>query len=259
MRNFLTVLAISIVAIGCNRGDAEYDWQMDDRAVRVVCNFEGKEWNALVDNPQNGGPLLYSGNGYSWHDTASDLASELPDPLGDKKFWGGGVALSSYFTTDYTTACTPDEQLTVLTETARSGKNCVVCYNGFGDTRSYIYFKDEPRYIESAWVAHTSYSYAMAKDGLLGTFPVPALTNESIWIVATGYTLDEQGNEIEGESVKFYLYKDGKRAFENWREWDLAPLGKIKCLKFDMRWNGVGEFSHPAYFALDDITVVYIK
>ena len=31
---------------------------------------------------------------------------------------------------------------------------------------------------------------------------------------------------------------------------------KVSKVKFDVQWNGNGEFPHPAYFALDDISVV---
>jgi len=44
-----------------------------------------------------------------------------------------------------------------------------------------------------------------------------------------------------------------------WKKWDLSSLGKVNKVKFDVQWNGEGgadNFMHPAYFALDDITVV---
>ena len=100
----------------------------------------------------------------------------------------------------------------------------------------------------------------MATDGMLGTLPIPALTaKDSIWIVATGYTLDHEGNEVESSSTKFYLYENGAISFNGWRLWDLSSLGKVKKVRFDVQWNGNGEFCHPGYFALDDITAVYIK
>lgn len=261
MRKLFLLIAVALLASACNNGNDD-NWQTNKRAVRVVCDFEGAQWDSLVDTPQEGGDLLYSGAGYGWHDEASDLASELTNYFGDNKFWSGGIALSSYLSTDYTTAATSHEQLTVFAEKMHSGKNCIVCYgnkNSYGDCRPYIYFKNEPRYIESAWVARTTYSHAMATDGMTGTFPIPALKDESVWIVATGFTLDSEGNEVEGTSLKYYLYEGGRPAFDGWREWNLAPLGKVKRVVFDMQWSGEGEFSHPTYFALDDITAVYIK
>lgn len=76
---------------------------------------------------------------------------------------------------------------------------------------------------------------------------------------ATGYTLDSEGKDVEGSSLDLYLFEEGKLAFTEWREWDLSPLGKVDKVKFDVQWNGEGgadKFLHPAYFALDDITVV---
>ncbi|MBR4849893.1 MAG: DUF4465 domain-containing protein [Alistipes sp.] len=250
MKRLFWVALLGVVFIACSNAD-------DNRGESVTLDFEGEYWDSLVDNPQYMGELLYSGNGYGWYDEATGLASELTDAYADKKFWGGGVAISSYFTTDHTTANTAPQQLTILAEGAHSGKNCAVChgYNLYGDCRSYIYFKSQPRKIESAWVAHTAYSYAMAKDGELGTYPIPALTNESVWIHAIGYTLDKEGNEVEGASLDFYLYKDGECSFDGWKLWDMSPLGVVYKVRFDVQWNGNGPFPHPAYFALDDITV----
>lgn len=252
MKKIVLTLLAGVTLLACTDGNN------DNNTKCVTLDFEGAYWDALVDTPQYGGELLYGGGGYGWYDENTDLASELTDLYEDNKLWGGGVAISSYFSTDYKSANTANEQLTVFTAGAHSGRNCSVChgYNIYGDSRSYIYFKEEPRYIDGAWVAHTTYSYAMATDGESGTYPIPALIDESIWIEATGYVVDEEGNEVESSSLKFYLYRDGKQAFEGWSKWDMSPLGKVKRVRFDLQWNGEGVFPHPAYFALDDITVV---
>ena len=252
MKKIVLILLVGATLLACTDGNNGNNREC------VTLDFEGAYWDALVDSPQYMGELLYSGNGYSWYDEATDLGSELTNTYGDNMFWGGGVAVSSYYTTDHTTANTASSQLTVFTEGAHSGKNCVVChgYNAYGDCRSQIFFKNAPHQIESAWVAHTAYSYAMAKDGLTGTYPIPALTTEDVWVRATGYTLDGDSNEIEGASLDFYLYKGGKSTFDGWQKWSLMGLGKVSKVKFDVQWNGNGEFPHPAYFALDDISVV---
>lgn len=251
MKRFFLILLLGTLVSACANPDDTI------KGESVTLDFEGAYWDSLVDDPQYMGSLLYGGNGYSWHDEVTDLASEFTNAYKDKMFWGGGIALSSYFTTDHTTANTASQQLTVLAEGAHSGKNCIVChgYKGYEDCRSYIYFKSYPRKIESAWVAHTAYSYAMAKDGESGTYPIPALNNESLWIHAIGYNINKEGREVETTSLDFYLYKDGKSAFDGWKLWDMSPLGVVYKVRFDVQWNGNGLCPHPAYFALDDITV----
>ena len=126
-----------------------------------------------------------------------------------------------------------------------------------GDARSVLQFKESEGTIESLWVAHTAYSYSSAMQG--NDMAEPLTPEQSIWIVATGYTLDDEGNEVEGSSVTFPLYENGAASFSGWKKWTLSSLGKIQKVKFDVQWNGEGgadKFMHPAYFAIDDITVI---
>ena len=260
MKKILSILALCALVVSCsngNNGGGEGDGKN-----RVVLTFEGDYWNALIDNPQYNGDLLYKNEGYSWYDEATDLGSQVNELWYTAAYWNGGLAVSNYYTLDYTTTTSFMEQLTVYAEGAHSGLNCIVS-NGYkcdmmGDARSVLYFKNEAAYIESAWVAHTGYSYSSAIGGL--NDQTPALTAEqSIWVRATGYTLDAEGNEVEGTSLDFYLYKNGQAEFSGWEQWDLSSLGKVNKVKFDVQWNGAGgadAFMHPAYFALDDITVV---
>lgn len=259
MKKILWILALGVMVASCTPDEGNE--VIEDGKRRVVLDFEGEYWNSLIDNPQYNGELLYKQEGYSWYDEATDLYSTVNELWYTAAYWNGGLAVSNYYTTDYTTATTFMQQLTVFTEGAHSGSNCIV-HNGYkcdmmGDARSVLQFKTAEGYIESLWVAHTAYSYA---SSVLGNDMATPLTKEqSIWIVATGYTLDAEGNEVEGISLEFPLYDNGKASFSGWKKWDLSPLGKISKVKFDVQWNGKGGadmFMHPAYFAIDDITVI---
>ena len=262
MKKILFVLVLTALSVSCtsdqNGGDE------GDVKNRVTLTFEGDYWNSLIDNPQYGGDHLYKGETYSWYDAATDL--EHTNIAGGYE-WGGVfyytssafMAVSNYLSTDYAENGSSAEQLTTYGSAMHSGSNCVVC-NGYkssyGDNRPTLSFRSEAAFIESVWVANTTYLHNVALNG--NDFAMP-LSNESIWVRATGYTLDAEGNEVEGSSLDFYLYKEGKVLFEGWSKWVLTALGKVKKVKFDVQWNGEGgadNFLHPAYFALDDITVV---
>lgn len=229
--------------------------------------FEGEAWDALVDSKQYNGPLLYGEGGatYYWFDETTDLYGTLNNGAWSHDFSAGGSAVSNYYSTDYEANGDFQQQLTVYGTGARSGKNCLICYgyNGvYGDSRPVIDFATTAAYIESAYVNLTTYSYAVA---VAGNGYAKALTEkEYLKVVATGYTLDAQNNETEVSKAEFYLYKDGKAAISDWTEWDLTALGKINRVKFNVKHgNENGDYTtdltHPAYFALDDITVAKEK
>lgn len=264
MKKIFMILALGAMVAACSPDNNGNEVSGDD-TTRYVCDFEGPGWNAIIDNPQYNGDLLYKGETYSWYDEATDL--EHRNSAGGYEWEGvyyytasAFMAVSNYLSTDYAANGSSAAQLTVYGSAMHSGNNCVVC-NGYkssyGDNRPTLSFRNEEAYIESVWIANTTYFYNVALNG--DSFAKP-LTTESVWVRAMGYTLDAEGNEIEGSSLDFFLYKDGKDALNGgWKKWDLSSLGKVNKVKFDVQWNGEGgadAFMHPAYFALDDITVV---
>ena len=69
--------------------------------------------------------------------------------------------------------------------------------------------------------------------------------------------VNEQGEEHEEATTKFYLYKNGAPAFDGWARWYLTSLPLVDKVVFTIKWDGVGEYNpYPAYFAIDDIEVV---
>ena len=214
--------------------------------------FEGEYWDALVDNPQYGGPLLYgdmvSGVDYSWVDEGNTfLASELCESYGAAIYWNGGHAISNYVgqepTTDYTI------QLAIPLESGHDGSKNFCVHNGFTSEYSsvtgYFYFSDGiGRTIESMYVTNTSY--------YLGT--VEPLAGDTDWtkVTATGYDADG----AETGTSEFYLTKNGKSVNE-WTIWDLTSLGSPVRVVFDITSSIQNEYGMavPAYFAYDDVTV----
>ena len=264
MKKIFMILALGAMVAACSPENNGNEGGGDGK-IRVTLDFEGDYWTSLIDNPQYGGDLLYKGENYSWYDEATDLEHTN---LASGYEWDGVyyytatafMAVSNYLSTDYAANGSSAAQLTVYGSAMHSGDNCVIC-NGYkssyGDNRPTLSFRNDGAYIESVWIAHTTYFYNVALNG--NDFAKP-LTTESVWVCATGYTLDAEGNEIEGSSLDFCLYKNGADALNGgWKKWDLSSLGKVNKVKFDVQWNGEGgadAFMHPAYFALDDITVV---
>lgn len=243
--------AVSLFAAGCSENGGN-----DDGYRRLTLKFEGDEWNSKVDVPQYMGPKLY-GDGYSWYDSTTDLYSEFTNSYGDNKFWGGGIAVSNYYSIDAGSNNTFDQQLTVYADGAKSGSNFLVC-NGFkssyGDSRPFIEFKYGKGYIESMYVCQTTYSFYVAKYG--NDYTAKLGDDDWMKIVATGYTKGGSGEEIEGSSVEQYIFRNGTFVLNGWTKWDLSELGEIWKVKFDMQWSGGADaFTIPAYFAIDDITV----
>ena len=215
-------------------------------------SFEGSKWDALVDSPQYGGPLLYgdmvSGVDYNWYDQGNtELASELCESNGAAIYWNGGHAVSNYTgqpaTTDYTL------QLAIPLESGHDGSKNFCVHNGFKSEFSknvgYFYFKDGTgRTIESMYVTNTSY--------YLGT--VEALAKDTDWtkVTATGYNAE---GTVTGTS-EFYLTENGK-SINEWTLWDLTSLGSPVKVEFDITSSIQNEYgmAAPGYFAYDDVTV----
>lgn len=256
MKKILSILVFALAVVSCTPDENI----VGGGATRTVLTFEGEEWNALIDTPQYGGELLYSATPYFWYDEATDLEHQASNSEWSGAYYPSAwIGVSNYLSTDYASFATSQSQLTVYASAMHSGSNCVVC-NGYksswGDSRPTISFRNGAAIVESAWVANTTY---LCGEALLDGGFAPKLTSESIWVRATGYTLDGAGNEVEGSSLDFYLFEEGKVAFSEWKEWNLSALGKVDKVKFDVQWNGAGgadNFLHPAYFAIDDIAVI---
>ena len=85
------------------------------------------------------------------------------------------------------------------------------------------------------------------------TFAHKFTENDYLKITFTGYTYDEDLEEVEGNSVDYYLAKDGK-IVNDWQKVDLSSLGKVSIIRMEMESTDVssGFFNTPTYFAMDN-------
>ena len=122
----------------------------------------------------------------------------------------------------------------------------------FGDYRPVFKFADgKARTIKSMYINSTIYFLSVVANG---NDMSPALApGESVWLEATD--IDAESNEISTIRRTFASYE---HIIKEWTEWDLSELGPVVALKLNQGGetdNGYG-YSLPAYYAVDDITVV---
>ena len=119
-----------------------------------------------------------------------------------------------------------------------------------GDTRPILYFADnKPRVIKSVWVNYTTYFLNVVKNG---NGMSSGLDGDCV-LTVTGY--DAAGRE-SAEVEMIFAGKD--YLLDGWTKLDLSRLGAVAMVRFNLSGgpnNGFG-FSLPAYYAIDDITVV---
>lgn len=122
-------------------------------AQKNVVDFEGAYFDALIDNPQYGGDLIYSEKAYSWTDKNTSLSSEVVKAdwtsWGMGYGWDHGIAISNYVNPD---AASYQEQLSV----AKAQGNFAVAF----DNNSALTFADgKARNIVSIDLAPIAYAY----------------------------------------------------------------------------------------------------
>lgn len=216
----------------------------DENTPRTATlTFEGTQWTALVDNPQYMGPQLYGDGSYKWHDTETQLASELTNSYGDGKFWGGGVVISNYVNADLSHN-TYDYQLEVPQS---NGSKTFAVANSDG----YIYFKDGiARRIITLDYSPTTYVLSVEKNGNDFARALNKPT-DFLKVVATGYL----GETATGK-VDLWLTQNGV-VLDGWKGASLSSLGLVNKVTFTFEGSDTGQWglNTPTYFAIDNITV----
>lgn len=223
-------------------------------------------WSDLVDDPQYGGPLIYTdymNDTYYWHDEGNtNLFHSFTTP-----YWTGGHAISNYVMEDYETL--PDGyygwyELQLSNPIGgHNGSDNFAVHNGYNDSfNSSIYdaslvgfeFADdgEEHVIDHMWVTNTNYVLNSLTYG--DGFNAPASETTYVKIVAYGYDVE---NNATG-SVEFTLWENGE-GVADWVKWDLSSLGKVAkvVFNFSASEDQIGSYglNCPAYFAYDDVAV----
>ena len=241
LRLIITTLLSAAALTGCAPEGMKYYNKI------ILCDFEGAYWNALVDSNPNGDNLLNGTIATSWHDEESNLSGAVTQPYDG--YWEG-FALSNHCSKDCAEDGKPTDQLFAYADSAYSGKNFLICNCFFGGVE--LHLGEEVCWLGSMRVANTTYLHNVATNGNHLTAPLG--DNESIWIEAKGYI---NGSEDVQATAKFYLYKNGKPAFDGWEKWYMSSMCKVNKIVFDIKWDGTGYNPYPAYFALDNIEVVH--
>ena len=262
-KNFMYLMAlVALFAFVACTPDEEENY-----TVKTL-TFEGATWDALIDNPQYAGKLLYTETGvggdtnyYSWSDETTQLKSSgLVNKWGAFCYWNGGHAISNYTLPDFEKGSF-ENQLSVCTKGGHGGSKNFCIHFGNGepgkDEIPSLSFADGvARVIESMYVVNTAYMQNVLKygDGY-GTDPVK--DGQYVDVVAYGY--DAEGKQTT--KATFRLVDGPSKIVTDWTIWDLTGLGEVTKVEFSVTGNVTNDygFALPAYFAYDDVAVRFAK
>ncbi len=275
-RQLLTAtMMASIMATGMLTSCTSDDEPDKDYTLRVLTfedadylgtgNYLGnKDWSSLIDNQQYGGNLLYGDmttTPYKWHDDNNTELCAAIDPKGEGLvYWSGGEAISNYKDDTYATnEIQYTDQLATPTGGHAGSRNFCV-HNGHFDGVSYnepsggIWFADgTPRVIDHMYVSLTSYALSV---GIVGNAFTPK-ANDTDWVKLVAIGTDMNGQTHE---TTITMCENGKFVTD-WVRWDLAELGEIVRLDFNVTSSMMGQYglNLPGYFAYDDVAVRFKK
>ena len=223
-------------------------------------------WTSLVDEPQYGGPQLYSPDGYFWYDENNTFLSAkvLPQDF-DAYTYGyssGGIAISNYASgmlegASYLRQLERFDPALKADSRKGSGHNgsdnfAVVFDAGFGYPAELVMQDGTARVVESIYVSNICYTLNALINGDL--YAAPMVQDGFFKVTATGYV----GEEMTGTS-DFYLASSSISYITSWTEWPLSRLGAVEKIVFTISGSAdlYGEWglNIPAYFAIDDIAV----
>lgn len=226
---------------------------IDPVEKNYVVDFEGEKWNALIDEPQMYGPLLYSEETmYAWMDEESGLngnvnaAADYYNP--DKTtymFWNGGTAISNYIDANYAEHCGSDYQLSV--PVSNGSKNFAVGFCpakiGLADAHDRVFKSMDicpTTWLLGAMKGFDSYAGSLVESGYFT-------------LIIKGYKF--RADEPSGE-VRVDFARDGKIQ-DGWKTIDLSSLGAIYSLEFSMEGSDASDWGpkHPTYFAFDNVVI----
>jgi len=227
--------------------DDDFDVVTETEDNTMTLTFEESQWDALIDDPQYGGTLLYGENAkdYAWTDETTQLHGGMTNKWGGAYgFSEGGIAISNYIDENIDSLRSYDIQLAV--PVSNGSKNFAV----FFDEADLTFADSVAREIQSFDVIGTTYMLSVAKNG---NFAAKALNENGDYLnlVVTGYN-----GETETGTTKVALVLEGG-LLSKWYTHPLTSLGKVTKLHFAIEGSDVGEWglNTPAYFAFDNVVV----
>lgn len=204
------------------------------------------------------------GNGnYAWCDEGNTELSFTPSPTA--LFPGyGGHALSNFVGGDLSQGdYMHDLQAYNVEGGANFSQNFCVHFgyiddSGMGMMNELIGFEfadGVARTIDHMYVTNTTYVFNLLTNG--DGWQVPNGASESSWYKIVAYGYDAAGNAT-GEA-EFKLWSEGRVGVQQWTRWDLASLGDVVRVVFNLVGSddlytayGLGV---AGYFAYDDVAV----
>lgn len=214
----------------------------DDEVPTATLTFEGDNWNALIDNPQYNGSLLYGENAtsYAWSDATTGLSGGLTLAWGGQYGYSeGGTAISNYIDADIVNHSNFNYQLAV--PVSNGSKNFAVVY-----CDATIKFPaGVSRVIRSMQIGPTTYELGVVTNGDGYAASLAESGNLTITITA------DNGNTLDVD-----MARDGQ-IMTTWTKVDLSSLGKVNSLSFTMDGSDKSDYGvkHPKYFAFDNVVV----
>lgn len=249
-----------------------------DYDLKIV-DFEGDYWNALIDDPQYGGKLLYGEGGfgmetpYTWTDANTGLSHAFPKSDGAYGapycYWSYGHAISNYVSGEIQTYGSYQYQLTVYKEGVtgiqrtgggHNGSDNFAMHYGYADTSGYglgeanlprLTFTNGAHVIDHMYVKLTPYLLQCIVSG--NDLTAAMGDNDILYLRAIGYDADNK----KVSEVKMSVCEGKNLIVKDWTKWDLSGLGAVSSVALEINGssdNGAG-FSQPAYFAYDDVAV----
>ena len=231
----MAVLAMTMMAFtSCSKND--------DDVPTATLTFEGETWNALIDNPQYNGDLLYGALSatYDWTDPATGLTGGLTRAWGGQYgFSEGGTAISNYVDDNLTEHATYEYQLAV--PMSNGSKNFAVVY-----CDATIKFPQGiSRVIRSMQIGPTTYELGVVTNG--DGYAASLAKEGTLTLTITA----DNGNKLDID-----MARDGK-ILRTWQTYDLSSLGKVNSITFTMDGSDKSDYGvkHPKYFAFDNVVV----
>ena len=220
-------------------------------------------WSSLISSGEYG-----NGNGqYSWDDENNTELAFYPSSTA--LFPGyGGHAISNYTGNDLSQGdFMHDLQAYNVTGGANGSDNFCVHFgylddSGMGMMNELVYFEfadGESRVIDHMYVTNTTYVYNLLTNG--DGWQVPTGAGEDSWFKIVAYGYDE--NDERCGEAEFYLWNKGRKGVSEWTKWDLASLGKVTRVEFNLVGSddlyGPYGLGVAGYFAYDDVAVRFEK
>jgi len=243
MKKFFYLALLLCMGFAVTSCDDDEEEKMPVEKVATV-DFEGSYWDALIDNPQYNGTLLYGDNAldYKWADEETGLAGGLTLAWGGTYgFAEGGTAISNYIDADIQNHATYAYQLAA--PVSNGSNNFAVVYCG-----ATVKFADGVKHvIKTMDIVSTTYLLGVMKNGDGGY--AKALTEEGDFLTLVITADNEQTLEVD-------MARDGVM-LETWKTLDLSGLGEVNSLTFSMKGSDASNYGpkQPTYFAFDNVVV----